>query len=93
MNLKQKRKSRRFTHHSELMLMTLSCFRILQKRQHLIIALICNLCQDFLKNKPMTDSNFASIDPVSAVYNRVSGWLRAYQNDYVIDNNKEPAVI
>ena len=39
-----------------------------------------------------TDSNFAFIDPVSAVY-RGSGWLRAYQNDYIIDNYLEPAVI
>ena len=41
----------------------------------------------------MVDSNFALIDPVSAVNNEWSGWLRAYQNDYVIDNNVEPAVI
>ena len=47
--------------------MTLSRFRILQKRRHLIISLIRNLCQDFL-NKSMVDSNFAFIDPVSAVY-------------------------
>ena len=73
--------------------MTLSRFRILQKRRHLIISLICNLCQDFLNNKPMIDSNFAFIDPVSAVYYRGSGWLRAYQNDYVIDNYFEPAVM
>ena len=45
-------------------------FRILQKRRHLIFSLICNLCQDFLKNKPMIDSDFAFIDPVSAVYYR-----------------------
>ena len=32
-------------------------------------------------------------DPVSAVYYRGSGWLRAYQNDNVMDNNVEPAVI
>ena len=31
--------------------------------------------------------------PVSAVYYGESGWLRAYQNDYVIDNCVEPAVI
>ena len=68
MNLKQKRKFTRFTQYSELTLMTLSRFRILQKRRHLIISLICNLCQDFLNNKPMIDSNFAFIDPVSAVY-------------------------
>ena len=47
--------------------MTLRRFRILQKRRHLIISLIRNLCQDFLKNKPMVDSNFAFIEPVSAV--------------------------
>ena len=41
----------------------------------------------------MIDSNFAFIDPVSAVYYRGSGWLRAYQSDYVIDNYVEPAVI
>ena len=37
----------------------------------------------------MIDSNFAFIDPVSAVYYRGSGWLRAYQSDYVIDNYVE----
>ena len=36
----------------------------------------------------MVDSNFALMDPVSAV-----GWLRAYQNDFIIDNYVEPAVI
>ena len=44
----------------------------------------------------MVDSNSTLIDPVSAVYYRGgggSGCLRAYQNDYVIDNNVEPAVI
>ena len=62
MNTSQaEKKFTRFTQYSEL---TLSRFRILQKRRHLIISLICNLCQDFLKNKPMTDSNFAFIDPV-----------------------------
>ena len=39
----------------------------------------------------MADSNFAFIDPVSAVYYGGSGWLRAYQNDNVIDNYVEPA--
>ena len=33
------------------------------------------------------------IDPVSAVYYGGSDWLRPYQNDYVIDNYAEPAVI
>ena len=44
----------------------------------------------------MVDSNFAYIDPVSAVNNRGGGGsdlLRAYKNDYVIDNYVEPAVI
>ena len=41
----------------------------------------------------MIDSIFAFIDPVSAVYYGGSGWLRAYQSDYVIDDNVEPAVI
>ena len=41
---------------------------------------------------PMVDSNFAFIDPVSAVYYGGSGWLRAYQNDYVINNYVEPAI-
>ena len=41
----------------------------------------------------MVDSDFAFIDPVSAVYYGGSGWLRVYQNDYVIDNYVEPAVI
>ena len=41
----------------------------------------------------MVGSNFAFIDPVPAVYYGGSGWLRAYQNDYVIDNYAEPAVI
>ena len=48
--------------------MTLSPFKILQKRRHLTISLIRNLCQDILNNKPMVDSNFAFNDPVSAVY-------------------------
>ena len=50
--------------------MTLNRFRILQKRRHLIISLIRNLSKDFLKQKKktMVDSNFAFIDPVSAVY-------------------------
>ena len=49
--------------------MTLSRFRDLQKLRLLIISLIRNLCQDIFKNnKPMVDSNFALIDPVSAVY-------------------------
>ena len=41
----------------------------------------------------MVDSNFAFIDPVSAVYFRGLGWLRPYQNDNLIDINVEPAVI
>ena len=41
----------------------------------------------------MVVSNFAFIDPISAVYYGRSGWLRAYQNDYVIDSYVEPAVI
>ena len=41
----------------------------------------------------MVDSKFAFIDPVSAVYYGGSGWLRTYQNDYIIDNYVEPAVI
>ena len=53
--------------------MTLSRFRILQKRRHLIIFLIRNLCQDFLNNKPMFDSNLSFIDPVSAVYHGGGG--------------------
>ena len=40
----------------------------------------------------MADSNFSFIDPVSSLL-RGSGWLRAYQNDYVIDNYVKPAVI
>ena len=40
----------------------------------------------------MINSNFAFIDPVSAVYYGGSGWLRAHQNDYVIDNYVEHAV-
>ena len=43
--------------------------------------------------KPMADSNFSFIYPVSAVYYGGSGWLRAYQNDYIIDNYVESAVI
>ena len=73
--------------------MTLRRFRILQKRRHLIIFMIRNLYQTFLNNKPMADSNFDFINPVSAVYYGGSGWLRAYQNDNVIDNYVEPAVI
>ena len=41
----------------------------------------------------MVDSIFAFIDPVSAVFLPGSGCLCAYQNDYVIDNYVEPAVI
>ena len=45
----------------------------------------------------MVDSNFAFIDPASSVYygggGGGSGWLRALQNGYVIDNYVEPAVI
>ena len=41
----------------------------------------------------MIVSNFAFIDPVSAVYYGGSGWLRAYQSDYVINNYVEPVVI
>ena len=41
----------------------------------------------------MIDSNFAFIDPVSAFYYWGSGWLRAYQHDYVIDSYVEPSVI
>ena len=49
--------------------MTFTRFRILQKRRYLIISLIRNLCNDFFKQYiPMVDSNFAFIDPVSAVY-------------------------
>ena len=48
--------------------MTLSRFRIIQKDRHFIISLIRNLCQVFLNNKAMVDSNFAFIDSVSAVY-------------------------
>ena len=41
----------------------------------------------------MVDSNFALIDPVSAVYYGGSGCLHAFQNDYVIDYYVEPTVI
>ena len=41
----------------------------------------------FYKTKQIVDSNFAYIDPVSAVCYGGSGWLRAYQNDYVINND------
>ena len=47
----------------------------------------------------MADLNFAFNDPVSAFNlgggggGGGSGWLRAYQNGYVIDNYVEPAVI
>ena len=41
----------------------------------------------------MVDSNIAFIDLVSAVYYGGSGWLRAYQNDYVIDTYIKPAVL
>ena len=47
----------------------------------------------FLNNKPMVDSNFDFIDTVSAVNYGGLGWLRAYQNNYVIDTYVEPAVI
>ena len=41
----------------------------------------------------MIDSKFALINPVSAVYYRGPSCLRAYLNDYVIDNYVELAVI
>ena len=41
----------------------------------------------------MVNTKFAFIDPVSAVYFGGSCRLRAYQNDYVIDNYVEPVVI
>ena len=41
----------------------------------------------------MVDSNFAFIDPVSVVYYGGSGWLHAYQKNYLIDNYVKPAVI
>ena len=41
----------------------------------------------------MVDSNITFIYPVSAVSYEGSGWLRAYQNDYAIDNYVELAVI
>ena len=47
------------------------------ERHNLIISLICNPCQDFLNNKPMFDSIFAFIDPVSTVYYGGSGRLNA----------------
>ena len=43
------KKFTRCTQYSELTLMTLNRFRILQKRRHLIISLIRHLYQDFLK--------------------------------------------
>ena len=42
----------------------------------------------FLNNKPIIDSNIAF-----SMLLRGSGWLRAYKNDIVIDNNIELAVI
>ena len=41
----------------------------------------------------MVDWNFAFIDPVLAVAYAGSGWLCAYQNDYILDNYVEPALI
>ena len=38
-----------FTQYSELTLMTLSRFRVLQEGRHMLISLIRNLFQDFLK--------------------------------------------
>ena len=73
--------------------MTLSYFRILQKRPHLIIALIHNLCQDFFKtiNRWLIQTLLFTL--FQQFTTGGSGWLRAYQNDYVIDNYVESAVI
>ena len=43
------KKFTRLMQYSQLTLMTLNRFRILQKRRHLIISFIHNLCQAFLK--------------------------------------------
>ena len=43
------------------------------KTSPFVHSLILNLCQTFSNNKPMVDSNFAFIDPVSAVYYEGSG--------------------
>ena len=48
--------------------MTLSNFRILQEGCQLIISLIRNLCQDFLKQQTDGWINFSFIGPVSTVY-------------------------
>ena len=77
--------------------MTLSRFRILQKRRHLIISLIRSLCQDFFKaiNRWLIQTLLllTLFQQFTTGGGGGSGWLRAYQNDYVIDNYVEPAVI
>ena len=73
--------------------MTLNRFRILQKRRHLSISLIRNLFQDFLKRKNQWLVQTLLLLTLLQQFTRGSGWLRAYQNDYVIDNYVEPAVI
>ena len=47
----------------------------------------------FKTKKLMVDSNFAFIDPVSAVYYWGVRLVTRIPNDYVIDNYVEPAVI
>ena len=79
--------------YSELTLMTSSRFRVLQKRRHFI---------NFLDSQSMP-RHFKTINrwliqtllllTCFSSLLRESGWLRAYQNDYVIYNNVEPAAI
>ena len=74
---------------SELTLMTLSRFRILQEGRHLTISLIRNLCQDFFK----TLNRWSLQTLLLLILFQQLTAVRAYQNDYVIDNYVEPAVI
>ena len=69
--------------------MTLSRFRIQQKRRHLI-----DLCQDFFLKK-INRWLIQTLLLLTLFQQFTTGlaWLCAYQNDYVIDNYVEPAVI
>ena len=63
------------------------------KRRYLVISLIRNPCQDFLKQYNRWLIQTFLLLTLFQQFTTGSGWLRAYQNDYVIDNYVKPAVI
>ena len=67
--------------------MTLSRFRKLQEGCQLIISMIHNLCQEFLKQqKKVCRFKFCFFFTCFNSLLRGLGWFRAYQHDYVIGN-------